>query len=179
MQDKKLSLEELGRIDVETYKSVEKLPLVVILDNVRSMHNVGSVFRTSDAFRVEKIMLCGFTPQPPHRDIRKVALGATESVDWEYFKETVEAIKALKENGYTLISIEQTANCIDLSELEIKPNNKYAVVFGNEVDGVAQEVIDMSDHTVEIAQYGTKHSLNVSVCSGIVIWNLGEALRAK
>lgn len=177
MSDRKLSMDELGRLDVDGYKSIDKLPLIVVLDNVRSMHNVGSVFRTSDAFLVEKIMLCGFTPQPPHRDIRKVALGATESVDWEYHQNTVDLIKELKQQDYTILSVEQTESSIDLSEYKVEAAKKYAVVFGNEVDGVDQEVIDLSDKSIEIPQYGTKHSLNVSVCSGIVIWQLSDALK--
>ncbi|MBF2798754.1 RNA methyltransferase [Riemerella anatipestifer] len=168
---KKLKLEELGRIDIETFKKTSKTPLVVVLDNIRSMHNVGALFRTADAFLIEKIVLCGITPQPPHREIHKAALGATESVDWVYQKDISEAIKELKTQGYNIIGVEQTTDSISLSDFEINPNQKYALVLGNEVEGLSDEALPLYDNFIEIPQLGTKHSLNVSVCGGIVIWS--------
>ena len=167
---RKLKLEELGRISVEEFKETEKIPVIVVLDNIRSMHNIGSVFRTSDAFLIEKIYLCGITATPPNKEIRKTALGATESVDWEYVKEINELIPELKSKGFKILSIEQTESSQNLSEFEFHPNEKYAVIFGNEVEGVQQSVINESDFCLEIPQGGTKHSLNVSVCAGIVLW---------
>ncbi|HLV24446.1 MAG TPA: RNA methyltransferase [Moheibacter sp.] len=167
---RKLKLEELGRISVEEFKETEKIPVVVVLDNIRSMHNIGSVFRTSDAFLIEKIYLCGITATPPNKEIRKTALGATESVDWEYVKEINELIPKLKSEGFKILSIEQTESSQNLAEFELNPNEKCAVVFGNEVEGVQQSVINESDFCLEIPQGGTKHSLNVSVCAGIVLW---------
>ncbi|ADQ82191.1 RNA methyltransferase [Riemerella anatipestifer] len=173
---KKLKLEELGRIDIETFKKTSKTPLVVVLDNIRSMHNVGALFRTADAFLIEKIVLCGITPQPPHREIHKAALGATESVDWVYQKDISEAIKELKTQGYNIIGVEQTTDSISLSDFEINPNQKYALVLGNEVEGLSDEALPLYDNFIEIPQLGTKHSLNVSVCGGIVIWSFFKAL---
>ncbi|MBT0549402.1 RNA methyltransferase [Riemerella anatipestifer] len=173
---KKLKLEELGRIDIETFKKTSKTPLVVVLDNIRSMHNVGALFRTADAFLIEKIMLCGITPQPPHREIHKAALGATESVDWVYQKDISEAIKELKTQGYNIIGVEQTTDSISLSDFEINPNQKYALVLGNEVEGLSDEALSLYDSFIEIPQLGTKHSLNVSVCGGIVIWSFFKTL---
>ncbi|MDY3529929.1 TrmH family RNA methyltransferase [Riemerella anatipestifer] len=173
---KKLKLEELGRIDIETFKKTSKTPLVVVLDNIRSMHNVGALFRTADAFLIEKIVLCGITPQPPHREIHKAALGATESVDWVYQKDISEAIKELKTQGYNIIGVEQTTDSISLSDFEINPNQKYALVLGNEVEGLSDEALSLYDSFIEIPQLGTKHSLNVSVCGGIVIWSFFKAL---
>ncbi|MDY3339216.1 RNA methyltransferase [Riemerella anatipestifer] len=173
---KKLKLEELGRIDIETFKKTSKTPLVVVLDNIRSMHNVGALFRTADAFLIEKIVLCGITPQPPHREIHKAALGATESVDWAYQKDISEAIKELKTQGYNIIGVEQTTDSISLSDFEINPNQKYALVLGNEVEGLSDEALSLYDSFIEIPQLGTKHSLNVSVCGGIVIWSFFKAL---
>ncbi|MHA3046924.1 RNA methyltransferase [Riemerella anatipestifer] len=173
---KKLKLEELGRIDIETFKKTSKTPLVVVLDNIRSMHNVGALFRTADAFLIEKIMLCGITPQPPHREIHKAALGATESVDWVYQKDISEAIKELKTQGYNIIGVEQTTDSISLSDFEINPNQKYALVLGNEVEGLSDEALSLYDSFIEIPQLGIKHSLNVSVCGGIVIWSFFKAL---
>lgn len=167
---RKLKLEELGRISVDDFKSLDKIPVVVILDNIRSMHNIGSVFRTSDAFIIERIYLCGITATPPNKEIRKTALGATESVEWEYVKEINELIPELKSDGFKILSIEQTEGSASLSDFKINSNEKYAVIFGNEVDGVQQSVIDQSDFCLEIPQGGTKHSLNVSVCAGIVLW---------
>lgn len=174
---KKLKLEELGRIDIETFKQTEKIPLTVVLDNVRSMHNVGAVFRTADAFLIEKIILCGITPQPPHREIHKAALGATESVDWMYENDISEAILALKNQDYTIVGIEQTSNSELLTDFEISKVRKYALVFGNEVDGLSDEPLSLYDAFLEIPQLGTKHSLNVSVCGGIVMWDFFKSLK--
>ena len=176
---RKLKLEELGRISVEEFKETEKIPVVVILDNIRSMYNIGSVFRTADAFLIEKIYLCGITATPPHKEIRKTALGATESVEWEYVKEISELIQDLKKQNYQVLSIEQTEGSKDLSEIELNSNDKFAVIFGNEVEGVQQEVINQSDRSIEIPQGGTKHSLNVSVCAGIILWEMFKKLKAS
>ena len=172
----KLKLEELGRIDVETFKEIKKIPLVVVLDDVRSMHNVGAVFRTSDAFIVQKIILCGITPKPPHREIHKAALGATESVNWVHDESIIEALKNLKNENYQIIGIEQTTNSFSLEKFEIKKNEKYALVLGNEVDGLSENALSFYDHFIEVPQMGTKHSLNVSVCGGIVIWEFFKNL---
>lgn len=174
---KKLKLEELGRIDVETFKQTEKIPLVVVLDNVRSMHNVGAVFRTADAFLVEKIILCGITPQPPHREIHKAALGATESVDWIYEKDISTALENLKKENFKILGIEQTTNSEIFTDFVIDKNNKYALVLGNEVDGLSDEALSLYDNFLEIPQLGTKHSLNVSVCGGIVMWEFFKSLK--
>lgn len=173
---KKLKLEELGRIDVETFKKTVKIPLVIILDNVRSMHNVGAVFRTADAFLVEKIVLCGITPQPPHREIHKAALGATESVDWIFEENINTAIDNLKKDDFNIIGIEQTSTSQLISDFEIDPEKKYALILGNEVDGISDEALNNIDTFLEIPQLGTKHSLNVSVCGGIVIWEFAKHL---
>ncbi|MBE2273038.1 MAG: RNA methyltransferase, partial [Flavobacteriales bacterium] len=170
-------LEELGRIDVETFKQTEKIPLVVVLDNVRSMHNVGAVFRTADAFLVEKIILCGITPQPPHREIHKAALGATESVDWIYEKDISTALENLKKENFKILGIEQTTNSEIFTDFVIDKNNKYALVLGNEVDGLSDEALSLYDTFLEIPQLGTKHSLNVSVCGGIVMWEFFKSLK--
>lgn len=167
---RKLKLEELGRISVKEFKETEKIPVVVVLDNVRSMYNIGSVFRTCDAFLIEKIFLCGITATPPHKEIRKTALGATESVDWEYVKDIETLIQKLKEEEFTIISIEQTEGSKLLAEVKFNEEKKYAVIFGNEVEGVQQSVVNESEFCVEIPQGGTKHSLNISVCAGIVLW---------
>lgn len=174
---KKLKLEELGRIDVETFKQTEKIPLVVVLDNVRSMHNVGAVFRTADAFLVEKIILCGITPQPPHREIHKAALGATESVDWIYEKDISTALENLKKENFKILGIEQTTDSEIITDFVIKKNEKYALVLGNEVDGLSDEALSLYDTFLEIPQLGTKHSLNVSVCGGIVMWEFFKSLK--
>ena len=168
----KLTAEELCRKSIEEFKQAKKYPIVVVLDNIRSMNNVGSIFRTCDAFLVERILLCGITPQPPHRDIQKTALGATESVEWKYEKNTIDAVKQLKEEGYTILSVEQTQNSLALNELKLNPDEKIALVVGNEVDGVEQNVIDISDKSVEIPQFGTKHSLNVYNSCAIVLWQV-------
>ena len=167
---KKLKLEELGRIDIETFKETKKTPLVVVLDNVRSMHNVGAIFRTADAFLIEKVVLCGITPQPPHREIHKAALGATESVDWIYEKDIAEALQNLKKENFKIIGIEQTTSSEIITDYPINKDEKYALVLGNEVDGLSDEALSYYDTFLEIPQLGTKHSLNVSVCGGIVMW---------
>ncbi len=168
---RKLRNEELGRKSVEEYKKSKKNNFVIVLDNIRSMNNVGSVFRTADAFLCEKIFLCGITPKPPHREIHKTALGATESVDWEYFENIREVIENLKKEYYTIVSVEQVENSIFLNDFFPKKEKKYAFVFGNEVYGVAQEIVDISDYSIEIPQFGTKHSVNISVSTGIVVWD--------
>ena len=168
---RKLRNEELNRLEVEDYKKIGKLPCVVVLDNVRSLNNIGSVFRTSDAFRIDTIYLCGITATPPHREIHKTALGATESVNWEYFEHTEMCIKQLRNHGFKIFSIEQTEQSIELHNMDIK-NGKTALIFGHEIKGVSQQVVDLSDFCIEIPQYGTKHSLNVSVCAGIVIYEV-------
>ena len=162
---------------IRVFKEAEKLPLVVVLDNIRSLHNIGSVFRTSDAFRIECIYLCGITATPPHAEMHKTALGAEFTVDWKYVNNTVEAVDNLKNEGYTVYSVEQAEGSIMLNELTLDKNRKYAIVMGNEVKGVQQEVIDHSHGCIEIPQYGTKHSLNVSVTAGIVIWDLFNKLK--
>ena len=173
----KLKLEELNRIDVETFKKVEKIPLVVVLDNIRSMHNVGATFRTADAFLVQKIILCGITPQPPHREIHKAALGATESVDWSYESDINATINDLKSQGFEVVGIEQTTNSTMITDFKIENTKKYAVILGNEVDGISDEALQNIDSFIEIPQLGTKHSLNVSVCGGIVMWEFAKALK--
>ena len=173
----KLSMQQLGRISVDEYKSSEKSPLIIIADNVRSMHNVGSIFRTSDAFLVEKIYLCGITPTPPHREIQKTALGATESVDWQYAENTLDVINQLKKEGWTILALEQTTNSVMLDELKVEKGEKIAIVLGNEVEGVNQEVINLCHKTVEIPQFGTKHSFNVSVSCGIMLWQVYLCLK--
>ncbi|WP_289038880.1 RNA methyltransferase [uncultured Zobellia sp.] len=169
---RKLKNEELNRLDVEAFKKAEKSPIVIVLDNIRSLNNIGSVFRTADAFLIEKIYLCGITAQPPHKDIRKTALGATESVVWEYRENTVDLVNSLTLDGYTVLAIEQAENAVMLNELIVDADKKYALVFGNEVKGVSQEVVNASHAVVEIPQYGTKHSLNISVSAGVVVWDL-------
>jgi len=174
---KKLKLDELNRIDIKTFKEVEKTPIMFVLDNVRSAHNVGAAFRTSDAFACKKLVLCGITAQPPHRDIHKTAIGATASVDWIYYKDTKSAIKALKEEGYKVYAIEQVDTPILLHEVSVQKDQQYALIMGNEVDGVADEVIALADGVIEIPQFGTKHSFNVSVTMGIVAWEFVKKIR--
>ncbi len=169
---RKLKNSELGRISVNEFKQSEKTPIIVVLDNVRSLNNIGSVFRTSDAFLIEKIYLCGITATPPNKDIHKTALGATESVAWEYAEDTISLVENLKKSGVKVLSIEQAENSTMLNEFTPEPNTKYAVVFGNEVKGVQQEVVSISDNCIEIPQLGTKHSLNISVSCGVVLWDL-------
>ncbi|AZA55766.1 TrmH family RNA methyltransferase [Chryseobacterium shandongense] len=173
----KLKLEELNRIDVETFKTVEKIPLIVVLDNIRSMHNVGATFRTADAFLIQKIILCGITPQPPHREIHKAALGATESVDWDYESDINTVITDLKSQGFEVVGIEQTTNSEMITDFSIDKSKKYAVILGNEVEGISDEALPHIDSFIEIPQLGTKHSLNVSVCGGIVMWEFAKALK--
>lgn len=175
---KKLSLLELQRLSISEYRAAIKVPLVVVLDNVRSAMNVGSIFRTCDAMAVEKIHLCGITATPPNKEITKTAIGATDAVAWTYFSKTEDALRALRSDGYHIISIEQTDASIDLAHVRI-PEGKVAIVLGNEVQGVSDTALGLSDQAVELAQYGTKHSLNVSVCAGIVIYSLAERLRAN
>lgn len=177
MEHRKLKITELNRISAEEFKKADKLPLVVILDNVRSLHNIGSVFRTSDAFRVECIYLCGITATPPHPEMHKTALGAEFTVDWKYVNNAVEAVDNLRQEGYVVFSVEQAEKSIMLENIQLEQGRRYAVVLGNEVKGVQQEVIDHSDGCIEIPQYGTKHSLNVSVTAGIVIWDLFKQLK--
>ena len=169
---RKLKNSELGRLNVEDFKKTDKIPLIVILDNIRSLNNIGSVFRTSDAFLIEKIYLCGITAQPPHKEIHKTALGATESVAWEYVEDTLALIQKLKDDAVIIASIEQAENSTMLQDFSIQPNQKYAIVMGNEVKGVQQEVVSASDYCIEIPQFGTKHSLNISVSCGVVLWDL-------
>ena len=173
---RKLKITELNRISAEEFKKADKLPLVVILDDIRSLHNIGSVFRTSDAFLVERIYLCGITATPPHPEMHKTALGAEDTVDWKYVKHTLEAVEELHNEGYTVLAIEQVEGSTMLDELELEPDKKYAIVMGNEVKGVQQEVIDACDGCIEIPQYATKHSLNVSVTTGIVLWEFANKL---
>lgn len=170
-------MQALNRLSNEEFKVMRKHPIVLVLDNIRSMNNVGSAFRTGDAFGIEGIYLCGITPQPPHREIHKTAIGATESVDWKYFESTIDAINTLKSNGYTIYSIEQTEDSISLADISIRQDEKMAIIMGNEVNGVDQDVIDNSDKCIEIPQFGTKHSLNVSVCTGVVLWELVKQLK--
>ncbi len=174
MRNKKLQIEELNRLTTEEFKQTVKTPLIVVLDNVRSLHNVGAVFRTSDAYLVEAVYLCGTTGTPPNAEMHKTALGAENTVEWKYFEHTQDAIKELKQQGYIIYSIEQAENSIMLTDLQLDKTKKYAVVLGNEVKGVQQEIINMSDGCVELPQYGTKHSLNVSVTAGIVIWEFSK-----
>ncbi|GJQ06292.1 RNA methyltransferase [Capnocytophaga cynodegmi] len=173
---RKLANSELQRLEIEEFKKATKTPLIVILDNVRSLNNIGSVFRTCDAFLIEKIFLCGITATPPNKEIHKTALGATESVDWEYVESTISVVERLKSEGIRVISVEQTEKSIMLNDFQPNSATKYAVIFGNEVKGVEQEVVSASDGVIEIPQYGTKHSLNISVSAGIVIWDLWKKL---
>ena len=167
---RKLKITELNRISIEEFKETEKIPLIVVLDNVRSQHNIGSFFRTCDAFLVEGVYLCGITSTPPNAEIHKTALGAEFSVDWKYFAETTDAVESLKQDGYTVFAIEQVADSTLLPDLQLDKTKKYAVILGNEVKGVQQEVVNRCDGSIEIPQFGTKHSLNVSITGGIVIW---------
>ena len=169
---RKLRNNELGRISVSTFKKTTKTPIIVVLDNIRSLNNVGAVFRTSDAFLIEKIYLCGITATPPHREIHKTALGATESVDWEYKENTLALVNELKVQGVVVVAIEQAENSVMLDEFSLDATKKIAIVLGNEVKGVQQEVVSAADYCVEIPQKGTKHSLNISVSCGVVLWDL-------
>ena len=174
---KKLKLDDLNRASIQEFKEQDKLPIAVVLDNVRSMHNVGSVFRTGDGFAIEKLVLCGITACPPHREIEKTALGATLSVDWIHFEKTTEAINSLRNNGYTIIAIEQAKNSTMLNTFTPDPKKKYALIFGNEVDGVSEEVMSTIDECIEIPQFGTKHSFNIVISAGIVLWDFFAKLR--
>ncbi|MFW5756785.1 MAG: RNA methyltransferase [Tangfeifania sp.] len=174
---RKLKISELNRISAEEFKKTAKTPLVVILDNIRSCNNIGSVFRTSDALLVEKIYLCGITATPPNKEIRKTALDAEKSVAWEYFEKTEDAVNNLKENGYKIYAVEQVENSILLPGFKPKSDEKIALVFGNEVKGVQQKVVNLCDGAIEIPQYGTKHSFNVSVSAGIVLWDIFQKMK--
>jgi 23S rRNA (guanosine2251-2'-O)-methyltransferase len=169
---RKLGMDELDRKSVNEFRESEKTPVIVVLDNIRSMHNVGSVFRTADAFLLQGIYLCGYTPQPPHRDIHKTALGATETVEWKYFPSAADAVLSLREQGYKIFAVEQVENSIPLQEFATQPSGGLAVIFGNEVSGVGDAVLALCDGSVEIPQWGMKHSLNISVAAGIVLWEL-------
>jgi 23S rRNA (guanosine2251-2'-O)-methyltransferase len=169
---RKLSMDELNRKSVNEYKVADKIPIVIVLDNIRSMHNVGSVFRTADAFLLEKIYLCGYTRLPPHRDIHKTALGSTETVEWKYFDKTVDAVNSLKNDGYKIVAVEQVEHSIVLNKFSFDENSKLAVIFGNELSGVDEEILKSCDSCIEIPQMGMKHSLNISVAAGIVLWEL-------
>lgn len=168
---RKLKLDELNRASVTEFKAQDKLPIAVVLDSVRSMHNIGSIFRTSDGFAVEQICLCGITAQPPHREIEKTALGATQSISWTYHANAVDAVNKLRAEGYRIIAIEQAENSLMLNEFTPDKNTKYALIFGNEVNGVSDEVMQMIDTCIEIPQFGTKHSFNIVVSAGIVLWD--------
>lgn len=175
----KLKLDELNRVSVNEFKNQKKLPVVVILDNVRSLHNVGSIFRTSDGFAVEQVILCGITGQPPHREIEKTALGATQSIDWIYYQDTTQAISDLRKKGYQIIAVEQAKNSIKLNEFKTSTDKKYALIFGNEVNGVSDEAMALIDSCIEIPQFGTKHSFNIVVSAGIVLWDLFAKMNLK
>lgn len=174
---RKLLNSELPRLSVEQFKQAEKLPLVLVLDNIRSQHNIGAAFRTADAFRIEKIYLCGISAQPPSAEIHKAALGAENTIDWEYEQHTLDAVSHLHEEGYSLVAVEQVEGSVFLQNFSPQKNKKYALIFGNEVKGVAQQVIDLCDVALEIPQQGTKHSLNVSVSVGVVLWDIVSKLR--
>lgn len=176
---RKLKNSELDRLSVEEFKETQKTPLIIVLDNIRSLNNIGSVFRTSDAFLVEKVYLCGISATPPHKDIHKTALGSTDTVEWEYVENTLDLIEQLKADQVIVASIEQAENATMLNDFTPQPNQKYALVFGNEVKGVAQNVVSASDLILEIPQFGTKHSLNISVSYGIVVWDIFSKLKAK
>ncbi len=174
---RKLKLQELNRVDTETFKEQPKTPIVLVLDNIRSGLNVGSAFRTADGFGLEKIYLCGITATPPHREILKTAIGASASMDWEYCKTTLDAILSLKKEGYRLIAVEQIDESILLQDFELDKNQKYALIFGNEVTGVSDEILEHLDTAIEVPQFGTKHSFNISVCVGIVVWDFFKKIK--
>ena len=169
---RKLKLKELNRKGVEEFKKTDKTPMIVVLDNIRSGLNVGSAFRTSDAFALEKVLLCGITARPPHREILKTAIGATSSMEWEYFEKTTDAIAALKNEGYRVVAVEQAENSTMLQDFTAAKKEKIALVFGNEVSGVSEEAMEVVEECLEVPQFGTKHSLNISVCIGVVVWDL-------
>jgi tRNA G18 (ribose-2'-O)-methylase SpoU len=174
---RKLKNSELDRLSVDAFKEAKKTPIIIILDNIRSLNNIGSVFRTSDAFLVEKIYLCGITATPPHKDIHKTALGSTDTVAWKYIENTMDLVEKLKLDNVKICSIEQAENATMLNNFVVEPNTKYALVFGNEVKGVAQDVVNASDVVIEIPQFGTKHSLNISVSCGVVVWDIFSKLK--
>ncbi len=174
---RKLSLKELNRLSVEEYKTTTKTPITLVLDNVRSALNVGAAFRTADAFALERIFLCGITATPPHREILKTAIGATESVEWVYFKDSITAFQQLKNENYSTIAIEQAEDSISLQDFDIQKDLSYALILGNEVKGVSQAIMDVVDYCIEVPQFGTKHSLNVSVCAGVVLWDFVKQMR--
>jgi 23S rRNA (guanosine2251-2'-O)-methyltransferase len=176
---RKLKLDELNRATIDEFKAQDKLPVAVVLDNVRSMHNIGSIFRTSDGFAVEQVCLCGITARPPHREIEKTALGATQSVSWTYFETPLQAVEQLRADGYQIIAIEQAENSTMLNTFSPDPDKKYALVFGNEVNGVSDEVMQQIDMCIEIPQFGTKHSFNIVVSAGIVLWDFFAKLNLK
>ena len=176
---RKLKLDELNRLSKEEYATTNKIPVVVVLDNIRSAMNVGSVFRSSDAFKIERIILTGITARPPHKEILKTAIGASQTVDWSYFESVIDAISQLKNSHYQIIGIEQTDQSIDIRDIIVNTQNKYAIILGNEVNGISDEILGELDYSVEIPQYGTKHSLNVSVCAGIVIWHFAQPFLDK
>lgn len=175
----KLTMTDLNRVGIEEFKEQEKLPVVVVLDNVRSMNNIGSAFRTGDGFAIEKMVLCGITAQPPHREIEKTAIGATQSVDWVHYENTLDAIRELRTDGYEIIAIEQAVESIMLHKFEPDTKKKYALIFGNEVNGVSDEVMAEIDQCIEIPQFGTKHSFNIVISAGIVLWDFYAKLRLK
>lgn len=174
---RKLKTNELGRLSVDEFKEADKLPVTVVLDNIRSGNNVGSIFRTSDALRIERIILCGITATPPNKEIHKTAIGAEKSIDWEYYKHTEEAVQKLKGEGYRVAGVEQVENSTLLPDFNTTKDERLALVFGNEVKGVQQQIIDMCDENIEIPQYGTKHSFNISVSAGIVLWDICNKMR--
>lgn len=176
---RKLKLDELNRVSVAEFKNSNKLPVAVVLDNVRSMHNIGSIFRTADGFAVEQVCLCGITAQPPHREIEKTALGATQSVSWNYYATPLEAVEHLRQEGYRIIAIEQAEKSIMLQEFTLAKDEKYALIFGNEVNGVSDEVMQNIDACIEIPQFGTKHSFNIVVSAGIVLWDFFTKINGK
>ncbi len=169
---RKLKNSELNRKSIQEYKQSDKTPITIIMDNIRSLNNIGSIFRTGDGFLIEKVILCGISATPPHRDIHKTALGATESVDWEYYENTTDAVSHLKKEGYTIIAVEQAVGSILLQDFVHTRGSSYAVIFGHEVKGISQDIVDMCDYCVEIPQFGTKHSFNVAVSAGIVLWEI-------
>lgn len=173
---RKLKNSELDRLSVDDFKKAKKTPIIIVLDNIRSLNNIGSVFRTSDAFLIEKIYLCGITATPPHKDIHKTALGSTDTVDWEYAKDTLQVVEQLKARGVKVCAIEQAENATMLNNFTTAPNTTYALVFGNEVKGVSQDVVSASDMVIEIPQFGSKHSLNISVSCGVVVWDIFSKL---
>jgi len=179
MKNRKLKNKELIRKNTEDFKASKKTPLIIILDNIRSLNNIGSVFRTADAFLIQKIYLCGITAKPPHKDIHKTALGATDSVDWEYVENTIDLVEKLKSENVQVLSIEQAEDSVSLDKFKTSEDATYAIIFGNEVKGVQQEVVSASDSVIEIPQFGTKHSLNISVSCGVVVWDLFVKLGSK